>query len=779
MDIDATGAFGTENLIDVLANAAFTSSVLDISATGSVLTGDLLTLDYTRQHVATGTVDTATALAITRDLDIDDSTGGAVTLTVSAPLVTLTEAVCTPGAADVCTFSGNLLQVDANTISSGNLIDLNLGAIAHTGDAINIALGASAPAAQALVVSSTSSTSTDGIIDLNINTAADQSADIIDITSTLGIMDSETFQAIDINITGNNHTGANTINGIAVDLTTPDPQATEIGVNVGDNWDLGISSTSGIGIGAQKTLTADSTTPTVAGTSHAITGNAASPTLISNFTNGTNGQVLVVELGDAVTDFDCTASNIACGGADITTGAAGDIFTFVYDGTNWNMVQWMDVSATQTGADVAEYFGSTETLEPGDVVSADVANPEYVRKSSQAYDSRLLGVVSTLPGLVIGDPNDLNQIALTGRVPVKVTNENGVIKAGDYLTSSATKTGYAMRATKAGAVVGMALADFDGQEGTVVVFVKATWFDPVAEQKRAVLAALGLGSWSVLSASTEAVSDTVSETASTGASSLVGPAADGSLGVLAEEVDLLVHGLLTANNLRVTTAAEFAGTLVVKGLATFEGDLVVKGAFSTGSLDLSGALTKTMTAASDLSAGDPVVVTGANTVARAGGPDARVVGLAAHSAGAGSSVRVAVAGTVGGYSGLATGSRYYVGSGGVVTTAPGGDRAVHIGIAISGSEMIVQLFEAASPPAPPVVDTATVDQGPTVTVDEGSGNGSGEDTSSSAPESAPAPSPEPSPEAVLGESTSQPSDTSGASDADQAPAESPASSPTP
>ena len=108
-------------------------------------------------------------------------------------------------------------------------------------------------------------------------------------------------------------------------------------------------------------------------------------------------------------------------------------------------------------------------------------------------------------------------------------------------------------------------------------------------------------------------------------------------------------------------------------------------------------------------------------------------------------VVVALAGTVGGYSGLSTGSRYYVGSGGVVTTAPGGDRAVHIGIAVSGSEMIVQIFESTAPPAPPVVDTATVDQGPTVTVDDGQGSEGSQGETQSEPSPTPTPELSPSP----------------------------------
>ena len=513
------------------------------------------------------------------------------------------------------------------------------------------------------------------------------------------------------------------------------------------------------------------TTENIASSDFAFSGND----LYVDDKLGVNGTASIdgnLWQGDAVTTTTKTTAFLFLG---TTAGApTGDPATpagfagIVYDTTNNKLCAEEEAAGAAwlcTGAlvDIAEWMPAAGA-ESGDLVSVtDLANPTedptapfMLGKTTKAYDNKLVGVISKYAedaesALGYKRSADYHAVTLVGRVPVKVTNEGGPIAKGDYLTSSSTP-GHAMRATKAGPVVGMALEPFSGQTGTIMVFVKAAYWDPIAAQKAAVLAALGMGSYAPLYPSVLGASTTSSATGTdvgagvTGTGALVGAAPDGSLGVLAEEVDLLVHGLLTATNLRVTTAAEFEGTLVVKGLATFEGDLVVKGAFSTGSLDLSGALTKTMTAASDLSAGDPVIVTGANTVARAGGPSANVVGLAASGAGAGSSVRVAVAGTVGGYSGLSTGSRYYVGSGGSVTTAPGGDSAVHIGIAVSPSEMIVQIFTTAAPPAPPVVDTATVDTGLTVTVSDGtSSGGSSEGASSPAPEASPTPTPSPVP----------------------------------
>ena len=108
-------------------------------------------------------------------------------------------------------------------------------------------------------------------------------------------------------------------------------------------------------------------------------------------------------------------------------------------------------------ADLAEYYYSNTTLEPGDVVAIQPDQPAGISQSVLPYQTNLLGVVSTQPALTIGAsaPNAY-AVALAGRIPVKVTNQNGMIHVGDKLTSS-SKFGYAMKATKAGAVIGTVL----------------------------------------------------------------------------------------------------------------------------------------------------------------------------------------------------------------------------------------------------------------------------------------------------------------------------------
>jgi len=119
----------------------------------------------------------------------------------------------------------------------------------------------------------------------------------------------------------------------------------------------------------------------------------------------------------------------------------------------------MESFGVGAGADLAEYYSSTQPLERGEIVTLDPTNPHAVLRATKPYQSEALGVIATQPGIILGPYVDTSfPVALVGRVPVKVTTENGVIKSGDRVTS-ATLSGYGMRATKSGRVIGVALED--------------------------------------------------------------------------------------------------------------------------------------------------------------------------------------------------------------------------------------------------------------------------------------------------------------------------------
>ncbi|MDO8269733.1 MAG: hypothetical protein Q7T54_03620, partial [Candidatus Levybacteria bacterium] len=135
--------------------------------------------------------------------------------------------------------------------------------------------------------------------------------------------------------------------------------------------------------------------------------------------------------------------------------------------------------------DVAEDFLTRDMgLEAGEIATIDPENSGFVMKATSAYDRNAVGIYSTSPGfrlsqLEVEAGTKAVPIALAGRVPVKVSLSSEPIEPGDYVTSS-DEPGRAMKALKAGQMVGKALESWTPASGkdTVLVFVTVTYADP-------------------------------------------------------------------------------------------------------------------------------------------------------------------------------------------------------------------------------------------------------------------------------------------------------------
>lgn len=144
-------------------------------------------------------------------------------------------------------------------------------------------------------------------------------------------------------------------------------------------------------------------------------------------------------------------------------------------------------------SDVAETFGTDQRTEPGDLVVFIPENRFFpaVKRSTRPYEGAIVGVVSTNPGLVFdqgqtllsGDNSKLitdkkTVVAMVGRVPTRFSLENGPIAVGDPLTTSSIP-GAAMKATKAGPIIGYAMQSSDAsKDGKVLVWLQLGTYIP-------------------------------------------------------------------------------------------------------------------------------------------------------------------------------------------------------------------------------------------------------------------------------------------------------------
>jgi hypothetical protein len=131
--------------------------------------------------------------------------------------------------------------------------------------------------------------------------------------------------------------------------------------------------------------------------------------------------------------------------------------------------------------DVAEWVEASPNLEAGTVVVIDSARANRVAPSAHAYDTRVAGVTSARPGVVLGEPGAGKvMVATTGRVRVKVDAGSVSIHVGDLLVTS-DREGYAMRSEpievagvrihRPGTLIGKALEPLPGGQGEILVLL--------------------------------------------------------------------------------------------------------------------------------------------------------------------------------------------------------------------------------------------------------------------------------------------------------------------
>lgn len=168
-------------------------------------------------------------------------------------------------------------------------------------------------------------------------------------------------------------------------------------------------------------------------------------------------------------------------------GADGDLVLFPSTGDNQTLSQATIHLNGDSGdiilqnADCAEDFEVEDSadVEPGTVMI--IGDELKLRRSEQAYDKRVAGVVAGAgefrPGIVLGRRKGLvNQLplALVGRIFCKVDAEKTPIRVGDLLTSSPVP-GHAMKAQDQvrafGSVIGKALGNLKSGQGMIPVLV--------------------------------------------------------------------------------------------------------------------------------------------------------------------------------------------------------------------------------------------------------------------------------------------------------------------
>jgi len=223
---------------------------------------------------------------------------------------------------------------------------------------------------------------------------------------------------------------------------------------------FGNSSTGRVDVVAAENFTDTSRATNV--TVFTTASGAITPTAIATFSSASGLSVA----------GNVTAGNLSVSTGTITVGsivnananAVGNI------GSSSNYFNTVFAKATSAQyADLAEKYTADAEYAPGTVVI--FGGTAEVTVNAVDGDRKVAGVVSTNPSYTMNsglEAEHVATIALTGRVPCMVV---GPVKKGDLMVAAGLGRARAEADPRVGSVIGKALEDFDGAEGTIEVVV--------------------------------------------------------------------------------------------------------------------------------------------------------------------------------------------------------------------------------------------------------------------------------------------------------------------
>lgn len=197
---------------------------------------------------------------------------------------------------------------------------------------------------------------------------------------------------------------------------------------------------------------------------------SASPLYITAGDAGQNASVYLKGEGSGLAVIDDGAYIASSTGIGMEPGAYILQVDHNKDGSNYAYVNNSN-AWTSGSADYAEYFWTRDTdLASGEAVCVDVTRENAVQRCRNGADGNLMGIISTNPAVLGNAPGDEHRennpnykiVGMLGQVPAKVSTENGAIRPGDSLTSSAKYPGHVMRANPGDPTVGVALESLMG-----------------------------------------------------------------------------------------------------------------------------------------------------------------------------------------------------------------------------------------------------------------------------------------------------------------------------
>jgi hypothetical protein len=440
----AMGIGGTSNVVVVATTGQFVTGVTSVSGNvtgGNILTGGLISATGT---ITGGNIATAGTVSATGNI-----TAGNVSATnLSGSLTTAAQAnITSVGTLSSVSVTGN--------VQGGNI--RTAGSVSATGN----------------ITGSNLTLNGNAVITGNLNV---QGTETIFNVANLTVNDKDIIVA-------NNVTGGANVDGSGLQAGNP-ATATWFFNNATTSWqsNIGITPTANgtLSLGGASNYWGNAFLTTATVTGNVQGGNIRTAGLISATGAITTGGDLSLtgNIVDAAALTVSTGSNgnitlapngtgVVVVNTDIRNGQANGVGNIGSASTYFNTIFAKATSAQY--ADLAEKYTADAEYAPGTVLV--FGGSAEVTVDATDADPRVAGVVSTNPSYIMNAGcagTNVATVALTGRVPCLVT---GSVRKGDLMVAAGLGRARAEADPKVGTVIGKALENHDGAEGTIEVVV--------------------------------------------------------------------------------------------------------------------------------------------------------------------------------------------------------------------------------------------------------------------------------------------------------------------